>query len=121
MVEIAYEPWKKNIIHEMVQCDLKMLTHLHTLGVQPGQLGRPINWANGITFEQSVMPPTEEIVKEQIDGKIHWSYLMFASMPIYQQVFTIPEDNNKIPIIDLSSNPFFRDIVEWIRQRFKAK
>jgi hypothetical protein len=46
---------------------------------------------------------------------------MFASMPIYQQVFTIPEDNNKIPIIDLSSNPFFRDIVEWIRQRFKAK
>ena len=121
MVEIVFEPWKKIVIHEIVQCDFRMLTNLHTLGVQPGQLGRPMNWANGVAFEQSVMPATEEVVKEQIEGKIHWSYLMFAFLPNYQQVVVIPEGNIKIPIIDLSSNPLFKDIAEWIKQRFRAK
>jgi len=47
MVKIIYEPWKTIVVHEIVQYDVKMLIHLHGLGVQSGQLGRPINWANG--------------------------------------------------------------------------
>ena len=121
MVKIIFEPWKTVIIHEIVQYDLQMLIHLHGLGAQSGQLGSPISWANGIAFEHHVMPPTDEIIKEQIQGKIHWSHLAFAFMPRYQQVITIPDGNVRIPILDLSDNEIFRDVAEWVKEYYKTK
>lgn len=120
MVKIIYEPWKTIVIHEIVQYDLQMLVHLHGLGVQSGQLGRPINWANGIAFMHRVMPPTDEVIKEQIQGKIHWSSLTFAFMPKHQPLITIPEGKIRIPILDLSDNRVFRDLAEWIKKHYKS-
>lgn len=121
MVEIIYEPWKTIVIHEIVQYDLQMLINLHSLGVQSGQLGRPINWANGVAFEHNAMPPTDEVIKEQIQGKIHWSHLSFAFMPKYQQLITVPEGNIRIPVLDLSDHEIFKDMAEWIRKHYKPK
>jgi len=120
MVDIIYEPWKTIVIHEIVQYDLQMLIHLHSLGVQPGQLGRPINWANGVAFVQRSMPPTDEVVKEQINGKIHWSSLAFAFMPDHKQVVEIPDGKIRIPILNLSDNEIFRDMAEWIKKHYKS-
>lgn len=121
MVEIIYEPWKTIIIHEIVQYDLQMLVHLHGLGVESGQLGSPINWANGVAFEHVNIPPTDEIIKEQIQGKIHWSTLSFAFMPKYQQLIMVPEGNVRIPVLELSDNEIFRDMAEWIKEHYKPK
>ena len=84
MVEIIYEPWDTIVIHEIVQYDLQMFVQFHSLGVQAGQLGRPINWANGVAFRQQSMQQTEEVIKEQLKGRIHWSHLRFAFMPKQQ-------------------------------------
>ncbi len=119
MVKIIYEPWKTIVIHDIVQYDLRMLIHLHGLGVQAGQLGRPLKWANGIAFDNIPMPPSEEIIKDQIQGKIHWSGLSFAFMPKHKQMIEIPEGKIRIPILNLSNNMIFRDMAEWVKKRFK--
>jgi len=121
MVEFVYEPYKKVVIHEIVQYDLQTLIHLHGLGIQAGQLGRPINWANGIAFGQRTLPPTEEVVKEQIQGKVHWSFLAFAYMSTHQPIITIPEGNIRIPVVDLSDNSLFRELAEWLKMMYKAR
>jgi len=121
MVKIIYEPYHTVVIHEIVQYDLNMLIHLHGLGVQSGQLGRPINWANGVAFNHLPMPATEDIIKEQIKGKIHWSHLSFAFMPKHQQIIEIPEGKIRIPILNLSDNEIFRDVADWIKKHYKSK
>lgn len=121
MVEIIHEPWKTVVIHEIIQYDLQMLVNLNSLGVTAGQLGRPINWANGIAFNHNPLPPTEEVIKEQIQGKIHWSSLTFAFMPKHEQLITIPDVNIRIPVLDLSDNDVFGDMAKWIKKHYKSK
>lgn len=118
MVEIIYEPWKTIVIHEIVQYDLQLLVHLHGLGVEPGHLGRPINWANGVAFKYTVLPHSEEVIKEQIQGKIHWTHLSFAFLPKHQQIITISEGNVRIPILNLNDNELFKDLAEWIKKHY---
>ena len=115
MVKFIYEPWKTVVIRSIVQYDLKMLIHLHGLGVQSGQLGRPINWANGVAFKHTLMSPTEKVIKEQIQGKIHWTQLRFAFMSKHQPLFEIPDGKIRIPILNLSDNELFRELAEWIK------
>ena len=121
MVKITYEPWKTIVIHEIIQYDLQMLVHLRCLGVQSGQLARPINWANGVAFAHNGMPPTNEVIKEQLQGRLHWSSLQFAFMPKHQPLITITEGNIRVPVLDLSDNIIFRDMAEWIKRHYKLK
>ena len=121
MVKIIFEPYHTVVIHDIVQYDLNMLVHLHGLGVQSGQLGRPINWANGIAFNHRNMSATVDIVKEQIKGKLHWSALSFAFMPKHQQMIEIPEGKIRIPILNLSDNEMFIDVADWIKNHYKSK
>jgi hypothetical protein len=61
-----FEPWKTIVIHDIVRYDIETLVHFRGLGVPAGQLGRSINWVDGIAFIHNVMPATEEVIKEQI-------------------------------------------------------
>lgn len=121
MVEFIYEPFKTIIIHEIVQHDLQTFVYQHGLGAQPGQLGNAMNWADGVAFNHAAMPPTEDVVREQINGRIHWAHLAFAFMPKHQQFITIPEGNIRIPVIDLSNNEVFKGLAGWIKERYKEK
>ena len=121
MVKFIYEPWKTVVIHEIVQYDIQTLVQLQALGVQAGQLGRSLNWANGIAFRHEPMPPTDEVIKEQIQGSIHWPHLAFAVMPKYQPAFVIQKGKVTIPVVDLSENEIFRDMAEWIKKRYTQK
>ena len=116
LVEFSYEPWKKIIIHEIVQYSFDTLVHLQCLGVQPGQLSPPLFWADGLAFKHVTMPPTEDIIKEQIRGKIHWSQLAIAFVPEYTQGVTIPQGNVTVPILDVSDNNLFIELAAWIKK-----
>ena len=120
MVNVIYEPYHTIVIHDIVQYDLNRLVHLHGLGVQSGQLGRPINWVNGVAFTYRSIPPTKDTIKEQIKGKIHWSALSFAFMPKHTQIIEIPEGKIRIPILNLSDNEIFRDVADWIKKHYKS-
>ena len=89
--------------------------------MQSGQMGRQINWANGVAFAHSGMPPTDDVIKEQLQGRVHWSSLQFAFMPKHQPLIIIKEGNIRIPVLDLSDNVIFRDMAEWIKNHYKPK
>ena len=119
MVEFIYEPWKTVVIHEIVQYDLQTFVNLQGIGAQSGQLGRGLSWANGVAFQHLPMLPTEEIIKEQLQGRIHWSQLAFTFMPEHISMITIPDGNVRIPIINLNDNVLFRELTEWIKKQYK--
>ena len=116
MVDIVYEPWKKIVIHEIVRYTLDKLIKVQSLGVEPGGLVEPLLWADGIVFSRSTIIETDEVVKEKIEGVIHWSSVEWATLSDYREVIVIKETNVKVPIIDVSAHPIYKTVSKWLRE-----
>jgi len=78
VVEFELQPWKKIIVHEVVKLPLEDFLSRHSLGVQEGAIGRPLLWVNGIIFEKSGFRDTDDIIKEKLEGKVHWTALNYT-------------------------------------------
>lgn len=116
MVEIVYEPWKRIVIHEIVRYALNNLIKVQSLGVEPGGLAEPLLWADGIVFSRSTILETKEVIKEKIEGVVHWSSVEWAIMSEFKEVIVIKETNVKVPIIDVSAHPIYRTVSKWLRE-----
>lgn len=119
MVDVVYKPWKAVVFHEIVRSTIENLVHFQALGVRSDQMGRPIHWVDGIALVFTQMPQTDEIVKEQLEGRIHWSQLAFAEMPRYQPVMTTSDGKIQVPIANVSHSEVFKDLAQWIKTNSK--
>ena len=119
MVKITYRPWNEIIIHAYIQYELDDLLKHRSMGVSPGGLTRNLLWVDGMVFYIRLMPSTESVINEQLEGKVHWSSITFALMPEFKSLITI-EGKIRIPIINVSENPSFKAAAEWIRKEVIA-
>jgi hypothetical protein len=117
MVEVVYQPWKKIVVHEIVKYDIDELVKLQSLGVEPGGLAEPLLWADDVVFSRVMMFDTEDIIKEKLEGVIHWSSVEWAPMPEFKEVIIIKETNVKIPIINVSNHPIYKTVSNWLKEQ----
>lgn len=87
------------------------------MGVQPGGLAPPLQWADGVLFRFMALPPTDEVVRENLQGKVHWSVVEWALMPTYRNIIPIADINAKIPIINASATAALRQVAEALKQQ----
>ena len=120
MVEFEYQPWKKIIIHEVAKYSKEFLITSHSLGVNQGGVGRPITWVNGFLYEFSTFRDTDEIIKDKLEGKVHWTFLHYAILEKYQPEFKV-EGNIRIPVINVSDNETFQEMASWIKENFEKE
>lgn len=121
MVEFEYQPWKKIVVHEVTKFPVQFFVSDHTLGVEPGGVGRPIAWADSIIFRVSHFRDTDDVIREKLDGVLHWSALQYAVLEPYQDEFKVSPGNIRIPIMNVSDNEIFRDMALWVKANFEAK
>lgn len=117
MVKITYQPWEEIIIHEAVEYPLSALLEMQSFGVPPGALGRSLMWANGVAFTYAAVPASDDIIAEQLKGKMHWATVAFAVMPTYETAVLLQEMNTRIPVADVSGNPTLYAVGRWLRER----
>jgi len=115
MVKITFKFWDEVIIHETLQLSYEDMVKRFSLGVQPGGLGTPLRWAEGVLFFNEGMPPTDEVVKEQLEGKIHWNAVQWALMPQYKNVIPIVDISAKIPVVNVSENKILCDVAKALK------
>jgi len=120
MVEFEYQPWKKFVVHEVVKFPIEFFITQHSLGVQPGGIGAPLRWVDGIVFEIGGFLDTEEVTKEKLEGKIHYSSIGYAILETHQPEFKVA-GNIRIPVIDMSDNQIFKEMAAWIKKTFEGK
>jgi hypothetical protein len=72
-------------------------------------------WANGIAFAYAAMPVSDDIVEEQLKGKMHWASVVFAMMPAYESVVLLEETGIRVPVVDVSGNPTLYAVARWLR------
>jgi len=74
-------------------------------------------WTEGVVFSRVVMPPTDDVIREQLKGIIHISSLEWARMPEYRKV--IVSEGVRIPIIDVSNTIALRDMIRELKKSVK--
>ena len=120
MVEFDYQPWKKIVIHEIVEFSTEYFLDEAARSAYEGGRSKPVNWANGIIFVTAPLPSTEDVIREQIKGTIHWGLLHFGRMRKYKA--EVKRDRSVIvPLLDMSSHEVFGPMAEWIKKTCTSK
>ena len=116
MVTIRHQPINEIIIHELVKFNsLDDFLNVKTSNVPQGNSATPVRWADGILYEPQGFPPTAEIIKDQIDGKIHFAAIEYTEMPQYKPYLKNETNNVTLPIIDMSHNAATKQIAVWLK------
>lgn len=74
-----------------------------------------MSWANGLVFFYSdVIPETDPIAEQFLKGRIYWTNVSYAEMPVYKPLVETRE-KIPVPIINQNSNPTIRKVTEWLK------
>jgi hypothetical protein len=114
LVKITYSPISEIIIHEMVEYSLSDFVKLMTDNIPPGNISPSVKWCDQIVFMSTGLPSTADVVKDQMNGIVHWAWFAFAEMPSYKATV---ETSSKVvlPVIDVSNNELNKDLIKWIK------
>ena len=82
--------------------------------------GKPVGlyWAEGVVFLYFPLPAsTETAARALIENKrVYWTFVGYTLMPKYQSTIETKE-KIIVPVIDMSSNPMFRKVADWLREQ----
>ena len=119
MVKISFSPIKELVIHEVVR-----MSHDDILRERVTPAGTvPLYWSDGILFSFSSVPMNKDIVKDYLEGKIHWMEVHFTEMKDYKPVLELKDQNYggelKIRVIDTGSSSLHTDVAKWLKGNVK--
>lgn len=114
MVKVSFKALKEIVIHEVIEHKVRDLVRLRVLGLRQGSLAQPLVWAEGVVFSRNAMPPIEDVVKQRMEGIIHFSAVEWASMPKYKS--RLRSGGVTIPVINVSDNPNLRDVAKALKK-----
>jgi hypothetical protein len=110
-LEIIVEPWKKLVIHELLEYRFEDLAKLvATQSVQQGGTAIPtISWAEGVAFLISPFPDESEvIIEEKLKGIIHYNTVLFALKKGFEAEIFMRGHEIRINLIDVGTNEIFK-------------
>lgn len=117
MVEITFKPMKEIVIHEAIQHELKDFIKIRITGLKKEAVAQPFVWAEGVVFTRSTPPSTEEVVKDSLEGVIHFTSVGWALLPKFRRYLKL--GGVTIPVINASDNQNLRDVAKALKRRRK--
>jgi hypothetical protein len=76
-----------------------------------------VNWIDGIAFAIIYFPDTEDIVREEIKGRIHYSAVLFTKIPYQSElVVNLGKEDIHVRLRKADDNPDFVDLVEFLKK-----
>jgi len=118
-LEIIIEPWKKLIIHEVIEYKFDDWLNQVIANSQTGSGIIQMNWANGIAFNAYVFPDTDPVVEDKLKGVLHYSSVTFAIKEKFER--QIIKGSATINFADASVNEIFGKMVDILKGQSKYK
>jgi hypothetical protein len=117
-LEISIEPWKKLIIHEIIE--YKFDDWVKQIAFSSRTSGGAIptmQWAEGVAFSPVSFPTTNIVMEEQLKGILHWSSVSFAIKEKFEN--QIVRENATINLVDVSVNEIFKKLAAELKKQSK--
>jgi hypothetical protein len=81
----------------------------------------PLYWCDGIIFSFNSMPMTRDLVKDYMQGKIHWMEVHYTHMKKYEPVVELNDEQYKatmrIRVLDTSKSSLHTDFIKWLKSK----
>ena len=124
MPRISFEPVEEIVVHQILEYDNKtFFEDVMRQNLSAGQLSviPTVNWIDGIAFSIWRFPDTDDVVREALEGKIHYFAVSFTRLP-FQTHFTVNMANQdiRVPLRKVDNNPNFVSLVAYLKD-FKAE
>lgn len=117
-MDISVEPWKKLIIHEIIEYKFDDWAKQIAFSSRTSGGGIPImQWADGVAFSPVNFPTTNVIMEEQLKGILHWSSVSFALKEKFEN--QIVRENATLNLVDVSVNEIFRKLAVALKKQSK--
>jgi hypothetical protein len=117
-MEISIEPWKKLVIHEIIEYDFGDWVKQIAFSTRSSGGGIPtMQWTNGIVFSPSNFPTTNATIEEQLKGILHWSSVSFAIKEKFEH--QIVSENATINLVNVSVNEIFKELAQNLKAQSK--
>jgi len=116
--EIVIEPYKKIVVHEIVEFPLNEWVEMILSGTRAagGTTIPMVNWCNGVAFQISPFNPnSDEVISEQLKGTIHYAAVTFATKERFEREIRISEGT--IRLVDRSVNPNLLKLAKVLKTR----
>ncbi len=88
MVKVIFKPNSELVVHEVIEEESSRFFEeiIRQMLASPVHVQPTVNWIDGVAFVISPMPATDDIIKENLDGRVHFSAVMFTRTPYQAQV-----------------------------------
>ena len=118
MVKVTFKPLKEIIIHEAIKHDLKNLIKTRVLGLRRETVALPLIWTEGVVISRSGLPLSDDVVKDQLEGIIHFGSVAWALMPKYKE--SLKSEGVTIPVINVTGNPSLTAVAKSLKSQKKS-
>jgi len=118
-LKITYTPFRELIVHEIIEQsnpsvffeDIVRLALSGAHQVQPS-----INWIDGVAFFIAPMQPTEEVVRENLAGRVHYASVLFTRTDYQPQVAVkIGSQDFTVRLRNAEDNPTLADLAAFLK------
>jgi hypothetical protein len=116
-VDVKFEPFKEIVIMERnffaTPDDIARFASIIAGGKAAG-----LYWAEGVVFLYFPLPATTETAAKALveEKRVYWTFVGYSLMPKYQPLIETKE-KIMVPVIDMSSNPMFRKVANWLKEQ----
>jgi hypothetical protein len=116
-VDVKYEPFKEIVVMERTLFstpdDIARFASIIAGGKAVG-----LYWAEGVVFLYFPLPASTETVAKMLveNNRVYWTFVGYSFMPKYGLTIETKE-KMIVPVIDMSSNPMFRKVADWLKQQ----
>ena len=88
MVKVIYTPNSEIVVHEVIEEESSSFFEeiVRQMLASPVHVQPTVNWIDGIAFVVSPLPATEDIVRDNLAGKVHFAAVMFTRTGYLPQV-----------------------------------
>ena len=118
-MKISYTPYQELVIHEIIEQRIPSVFFEDIVRLalnSPHQAEPSINWIDGIAFFIAPMQPTDEVVRENLQGRIHYASVLFTRTEYRPQVpVKIGNQDYTVRLRKADDNPTLVELASFLR------
>ncbi len=118
-LKITYTPYRELVVHEIIEQTnaSAFFEDIVRLALSsPHQAEPSINWIDGIAFFIAPMQPTEEVVRENLAGRIHYGSVLFARTEYRAQIAVkIGSQDFTVRLRQAGDNPTLVELAAFLK------
>ncbi len=115
-VKVLHEPISELVVHDVVKSNIDDI--IRRTVTPAGAM--PLYWCEGMLLSFVSLPPTRDVIKDYMAGRLHWAEVRYAVMETYKETLELHEEQFiKTRVIDTSDNSVHRGFVGWVRSAMR--